>query len=127
MVAELQRCATASIEPQLQICAFDPGVCTALDWSVRPSNHVSGGCDHNNEKWERGSSLSLNQTHGRMGEARVYCSLSLSTSIRVLQLSIRINQSDQLNLVPVLRNMRLLCVFKSFQKALMAGSIVIPI
>jgi hypothetical protein len=59
VVVELQRCATASIEPQLQTCAFDPGVCTVLDWSVRPSNHVSSGCDHNNTKWwERGSSLS---------------------------------------------------------------------
>lgn len=34
--------------------------------------------------------------------------LSLNTSIRDLRLSIRISQSDQLNLVPVLRNTRLL-------------------
>ena len=36
----------------------------------------------------------------------------LNTSIRVLRLSIRINQLDQLNLVPVLRNIRLLYMFK---------------
>src|ERR1700722_10863473 len=42
-------------------------------------------------------------------------SLSLNTLVRVLRLSIKIDQSDQLNSVPVLRNMKLPCVFKPFQ------------
>jgi len=54
-------------------------------------------------------------------------SLSCNTLIRVLRLSIKIDQSDQLNSVPVLRNMRLPCVFKPPQQSLIVGSIVIPI